>query len=188
MAPAQSYLDIDSATFSRFVNLTDPKQREWHADFSYFGANVYAYILHRYGDYVDLVSIQYYESYSRAAQAIYHDGVNASDYLIRFVKALVANHETVRVDFSSDPDVGLLISDVPLPLHKLVFGLGNGWTSGAGDDKAVFVAPDQVEAAWNALRADKVLPRGLMFWTINAEGENDIYLARDFRRILQTPA
>jgi len=57
MAPPQSYLDIYSSNWSRFVNLTDP-EREWHSDFHYFGNNVYAYILKKYAKFLDLVSIQ----------------------------------------------------------------------------------------------------------------------------------
>ena len=192
MAPPQSYLDIGSKRFSRYVNLTDTEQErhDWHGDFSYFGANVYAYILQCYGDYVDLVSIQFYESYSRAGKAVYHDGMSASDYLIRFVETLVvANEETLYVDFSNDPDVGMLgHQNVSLPLQKLIFGLGNGWTGAAGDDKALYIAPDQLEAAWTALRKRNLMPRGFMFWTINAEGTNGIYLAHELCRILQMTA
>lgn len=187
MAPPQSYLDTSNEKFSRYVNLTNT-EREWHDEFSYFGANVYAFLLQKYGQWVDLVSIQFYESYSRAAQAVYHDGMNASDYLTSFVKALVANEETMYVDFSDDPNVGMLGQNVSLPLKKLVFGLGNGWTSvgiHSDDEKALYIAPEQLEIAWRILQNDNILPRGFMFWTINLEGLNGIYLARDLNRILK---
>jgi len=89
MAPPQSYLDLSSSKFSRYVNLTDD-ERQWHSEFSYFGANVYAYVLHKYGHWVDFVSLQFYESYSKAAQAVYYDGIAPSNYLQRYVEDLIA--------------------------------------------------------------------------------------------------
>jgi hypothetical protein len=76
MAPPQSYLDVTNSNFSRFVNLTDPV-RSWHAEFSYFGANVYAYILSKCGEYIDFVSIQFYESYSKASMVVNDDKIFA---------------------------------------------------------------------------------------------------------------
>lgn len=189
MAPPQSYLDIDSTKFSRFVNLTDP-QREWHSDFHYFGANVYAYILQKYASSIDLVHIQFYESYSKAGLAVYHDLIAPSEYLVCFVEALVLNQETMIVDFSEDPDssVNALQRNVSLPLEKLVIGLGNGWTSvDGGDEKALYVSPEQLEILWKRLSRRRSLVRGFMFWTIDEEGRGGICLAKELRKILDSP-
>jgi hypothetical protein len=186
MAPPQSYLDTEMTGFSRYVNLTDTSSNRdgWHGDFSYFGANVYAYLLSCYGDSIDLVSVQFYESFSRAGKAIHHDGMTVSDYLIRYVCGLGLNNETLFVDFSKDPEVGFLgPQSVSLPLRKLVFGLGNGWTGG-DDQRAIYMAPDQLELAWNVLADLDLSPRGFMFWSIMQEGVNGIYLARELDRIM----
>ena len=190
MAPPQSYLDIYSSSFSRFVNLTD--QREWQKaqDFHYYGANVYAYILQKFGPYIDLVSIQFYESYSKAAEAVYHEGISARDYLVSFVEALMDREETMFVNFYDDPEssVRMLPQNVSLPLEKLVFGLGNGWTSiDSGDEKALYISPEDLETAWIRLSRQRSLPRGFMFWTIDEEGRRGIFLAKELRKILDIP-
>lgn len=73
MAPPQSYLNFDDPSFGRYVNTT--KDRGWHDEFGYFGNNAYAYLLIGNSEsYIDLISIQLYESYSNAAMSIYRDG------------------------------------------------------------------------------------------------------------------
>jgi chitinase len=81
MAPPQPYLDVHgTGRFRRYVNLTDP-HRQWHSEFQYFGTNVYAYLLAKYDQCIDLISVQLYESYSRAAQAVRSQGIEAGKYL-----------------------------------------------------------------------------------------------------------
>jgi hypothetical protein len=179
-------LNINSSRFSRFVNLTDPtRRREPYSKFSYYGMNVYAYLVHQYGDWIDLISIQFYESYSLAAYKITQDGLNASDYLVRYIEGLVSNNQSFFVNFTEDTELGLPDQHVSLPLRKLVFGLGNGWA--ANDDKTIYISPSQLNATWQQLHAkpQSQYPRGFMFWTINLEGENGIYLANDLHKILQ---
>jgi hypothetical protein len=183
IAPPQSYLDINNVHFSRFVNLTD-NTRNWHAAFSYFGANVYAYVLQKYGHWVDLISIQFYESYSRAGESIYRYGVAPSEYLVSYIGALVQNHFTLDVNFTEDNVINLMDSNVSIPLTKIVFGFANGWAATENNDKAVFFSSRQIEIAWNALKIQNTLPRGFMFWTIDEEGMNGICYARDLSRIL----
>jgi hypothetical protein len=66
LAAPQSYLDVHGTSrFSRYVTLTD-QHRQWHGEFQYFGANVYAYLLAKSGHCIDLISVQLNESYSRA--------------------------------------------------------------------------------------------------------------------------
>ena len=123
--------------------------------------------------------------------AVYHDGVSPSEYLVHLVDALVLKQETMYVDFFTDPDrsVRLLSRNVSLPLEKLVFGLGNGWTSvDSGDEKALYIPPEELELAWNRLSRQHSLPRGFMFWTIDEEGRRGIFLANELRRILDLTA
>jgi hypothetical protein len=181
MAPPQSYLDIQNHHFSRFVNLTD--HRGFHDDFSYFGANAYAYLLEKFGEFIDLIPVQFYESYSRASQAVNQRGFSPSAYLIWYVETLLLNNETFFVDFSDDPESGLSSVNVILPLSKLVLGFGNGW---AGNEKSLFFPTEEVQIAWMSLIKRKMQPRGFMFWTIDQEGENGVVLAPDLHRILST--
>jgi len=189
MAPPESYLDITSSKFSRFVNLTD-SEREWHTEFQYFGENVYAYILQKYGAYVDFVSIQFYESFSKAAMAVNHDDMSPAEYLVCYVERLVLSHKTLDVDFSTDPEpsVNNLHRNVSFPLGKLVFGLANGWAySEKGNEKTLYISPEQLDFAWTRLSRQRSLPRGFMFWTIDEEGNRGIFLAKDLRKILDSP-
>jgi hypothetical protein len=180
-------LDIDSSRFSRYVNLTDPTHHgPPYGDFSYFGSNVYAYLVTQYGLWIDLISIQFYESYSRAAYAINVVGMNASDYLLGYVDTLIRGNASYFVNFTSDLELGLAAQNISIPLKKLVLGFGNGWTG--HNDKTVYISSDQLNSTWRQLIAkpQSHLPRGFMFWTINSEGENGIYMAKDLHNILQT--
>lgn len=183
MAPPQSYLDIHGSTdFSRAVNLTD-KTRYWHNEFSYFGSNVYAYLLHQYGPWIDLVSMQFYESYSRAAMAIFDDNVDPADYLVGYVKKMAADNYTFPVHFEQDPQTKMDGANVSLPLSKLVFGFANGWAKDSGD-KTLFFTPSKISDAWETLRTQELLPRGLMFWIIDEEGANGVNMSQDLGQLL----
>lgn len=164
MAPPQSYLDISHDRFSRRVNLTDP-HRAWHQKFSYFGENVYAYILAQCSQAIDFISIQFYESYSRAAMyvALQPDSDpddTVTNYLVFYVQALAARNFTHQVDFSSDDLLGTaaVATEFPIPLNKLVFGLANGWAS-YNREKVFCVSPQQVQVAWQRLAAQNLAPR-----------------------------
>jgi chitinase len=165
MAPPQSYLDIEESRFTRYVNLTDPS-RGWHDDFHYFGHNAYAYLLSKYGDSIDFVSVQFYESYSRAGLEVFHNNVAPATYLQNYVKDLVANKaESFFVDFDQDPSLNHSSRMVPFPLSKLVFGFANGW--GANDDEKVcYFDPEEIAIAYNALKNSNQAPRGFMFWVM----------------------
>jgi beta-glucosidase len=183
MAPAQSYLDITRSRFSRFVNLTDPT-RGWHDDFSYFGANVYAYLLARFEDYIDLISMQFYESYSQAACAVRHRSITPHDYLIQYIQGLKSAGEAFFVDFSDDTSVNMPSQLVRLPLSKLLLGFANGWAHDS--PKALLIYSTEVKAAYTSLMAaGHNLPRGIMFWTIDEEGNHDIFLTPGLNDILQ---
>lgn len=195
MAPPQSYLDPSSSAFSRYVNHTDPN-RTWHPGFSYFGRNLYAFWLAKYGEYIDLVSVQFYESYSRAAMEIAGGGdervrMTPEGYLQKYVWDLNANNQTFYVDFGSDPEItpDILTSGyVPLPVReKLVWGFGNGWTkmqTESGNEKNVYFPPECIQAAYQNLLDSMVEPRGLMFWDIHQEGLGGVVYAKEFNDIL----
>lgn len=183
MAPPQSYLDIDTSRFSRFVNLTDP-DRQWHSDFHYFGANVYAHTLAKYGDYVDLVQVQFYESYARAAMEVFDNKHSPERYLSLYnLHLVVGKNESFFVDFESDPSVGLPSQDVGLPRSKLVWGFGNGWVD-TPNDKNIYFPPESIAKAYHGLKDLNIEPRGFMFWCIGEEGRNGVYYARDLNKVL----
>jgi hypothetical protein len=165
MAPPQSYLDLATTKFSRSVNLTD-ESRGWHSDFHYFGANVYAYVLAKYGSYIDFVSIQFYESYSRAGLEIFHNKIPQQDYLYSYIKHLVVdNKESFFVDFQQDPTLNFPSSRVTFPLSKLVFGFANGW--GADEnDKVCYFETERIGMAYRQLDDAKLAPRGFMYWVM----------------------
>ena len=192
MAPPQSYLNFNTSEFSRYVNLTIPGRR-WHADFAYFGNNVYAYLLAAYGNYVDLVSVQLYESYSDAAMAIYHDSIRAEEYLYSFVMNLAIGDQTFYVNFFQDNDLKekSLSQLVKMELSKLVIGLANGW---AVDDnipldqrKSLFVPAEDCLRAYDRLRNSEygdITPRGFMVFTLDERGTRGVYLEKDIGSFL----
>jgi len=186
IAPPESYLDIyGSGRFSRYVNLTEPERR-WHPEFHYFGANGYAYLLTaKFGEFIDFVSIQFYESYSRAGMTVHEDGISPAEYLQKYVeKANVGGYLAATINFSDDAELNYPSETIRIPLSKLVFGLANGWADDGGD-KTLYMSPEQVEEAWKVFDSKGVSPRGLMFWTINEEGSNGVYFAQELSRILK---
>jgi chitinase len=180
MAPPQSYLDFHGANrFSRFTNLTDP-DREWHNEFQYFGSNVYAFMLAEFMDAIDLVSIQFYESYSRAAMMVKKFGMSPSAYLLDYIQ----QNLSLPVTFSDDPKISLADQVVHLPLSKLVLGFANGWANNQ-DEKTLYVPTKEIQEAWNELTTRDNQPRGFMFWTIDADGSDDIYFAHELSQVLK---
>jgi beta-glucosidase len=183
MAPPQSYMDLHSTSFSRYVNLTEP-DRPWHDDFHYFGANVYSYLLSKYGDYIDFVSLQFYESYSRAAMSVYHYEMAPAAYLQFYVNELVKNGQVYQVNFDEDPTLNYPSQKVSLPLSKLVFGFANGWAADSGE-KTLFFEPKDIDTAYQNLAKAGTPPRGLMYWVIGEEGKNGVYYTAALNKILK---
>ena len=214
MAPPQSYFDISSSKFSRYVNYTDTSNErdDWHNDFHYFGRNVYAYLYSKYEHYIDFVSIQFYESYSRAGLAIYHKHINPAQYLISYIQDNIdevvdttMNHQersiSFYVNFDQEPLLNYTSRDVVVPLSKLVFGFPNGWAAPAThkdkneEEKALYIDPKQIDIAYNELLTPatesspchhlNISPRGFMFWVIDEEGTNDIHFTTGLNNILR---
>jgi hypothetical protein len=192
MAPPQSYLNFGDPSFGQYVNAT--KDRGWHDDFGYFGKNAYAYLLDRYGPFIDLVSIQLYESYSDAAMSVHRDGSSPDDYLHSLIRDFaVAGDRTFLVDFGQDPELAGAVGShrVRMDLDKLVIGLANGWAVDSPDNRTLFVSAEDCRSAYLRLRNSgegrgDITPRGFMFWTIDERGRNGVYLARGIGEFLRT--
>ncbi len=185
MAPPQSYLDLSTTHFSRYVNLTDTGRR-WHSDFRfpYTGANVYAYLLARYQDAIDMISVQLYESYSRAGFSVSQLGVPPATYVESYVENLALRHEKIFIDFSQDADLNMEGQLVKVPLSKLVIGLANGWAKGKEGHKTLYLEPEDLTQAYQNLLQKGATPRGFMFWTIDEEGTNGVYMADDLNQFM----
>jgi hypothetical protein len=181
MAPPQSYFDIHTSEFSQFLNLTDPN-RSWHSDFSYFGRNLYAYWMARYGNAIDLVMVQFYESYSRAAMEITLGHFTPENYLQQYVWDLN--------QFPQGPGWWIDLGDaagpefVSVPLSKLVWGLCNAWCRTENQGRHYYFPSVVLNAAYQNLWDWMLEPRGFMFWEIRNEGMDGIYYARDLNSIL----
>lgn len=141
--------------------------------------NVYAYIMAKYGDYIDFCSVQFYESYSRAAYSISKLGTTPELYLHNYLVDLGLRREKFRVKFEEDPELGMETQLVKMPLNKLVIGLANGWADGV---KHVYISPEQVAAAYNN---SGFKPRGFMFSTIDEEGTKGVFFAKGMNNLLQ---
>jgi len=183
MAPPESYLDTTRSEFSRSVKGTYPEP--WHREFTYHGANVYAYILAKWGDAIDFVFLQFYESYSHGAYRVNEEGVRPDEFLVEYVDDLVKKGERYLVNFEDDASVGLENQFVDLPLDKLVFGFANGWAGGGGE-KVFFAAEGEIEAAYEALESRGRAPRGMGYWVISNEGDRGIFLTRALNKVLKT--
>jgi hypothetical protein len=131
MAPAQSYLDVHG------LNPDGSIARMAQGHFL-LGQNVYAYLLKRYWDWIDMVSIHFFESYSRATLSVYGKSVAPSAYLASFVQKLASSGGRSYVDVEQDPDIGMQGDNVTLPLSKAVLGFTNEWVDN-GDEKTLFV-------------------------------------------------
>ena len=143
---------------------------------------MYAYLLAHYGHAIDMVSIQLYESYSRAAYAIYELGISPSDYLDSYVEDLTLRHEKFWVQFSQDPTIEMESQSVKLPLSKLVIGFANGWA--VEGDKTLYIDPSDIASAYTRLSERGRTLRGFMFWTIDEEGSNGVYMADALNKVL----
>mmetsp|Transcript_12864 Transcript_12864/g.19535 ORF Transcript_12864/g.19535 Transcript_12864/m.19535 type:complete len:422 (+) Transcript_12864:18-1283(+) len=190
MAPAQSYLDMSTCNFSRRVNLT-PHEPDWHPEFPYHGANVYAYLLAKWGAYMDFICVQFYEGYSHANYQITRRNAAPSTYVYDYVMQLKHQGQGYFVNFENDPDLEMSNTTnqfVNVPMDKLVIGLANGWA--VGSDKFLYMDPRDVGVAYARLLEDDLDAsssppfRGFMFWVIEEEGTNDVHLASALNDIL----
>jgi len=156
LVPAQSYLDPTTENFNR--NLTNA-YADFHPDFHYRGMNCYAYLLAASpANTFDLVTIQLYESWSRASQAL-QSGVPGASYLESFA------HDALSGWYVNFDDPLLRVSGrvwVQIQPAQLVIGL----SFGDGTGKVVYFPPEQVAASYGA----SLRPRGYAFWCISLDG------------------
>jgi len=185
ITPAESYLDFSTEKFSRYVNLSYPND-DWHQDFLYHGSNVYAYILAKYEKSIDMISIQLYESYTHAAYNITQLGMNPVKYLTNYISSLVkeeyGDKHGYMVHFD-DELIDFKRQFVHVPLNKLVIGLANGWA--LNSNKHYFFNPQHVGEAYKWLRQNKLVIRGFMFWCVELEGENSVYLTPGLNQFMK---
>lgn len=184
LAPSQSYLDSESSQFDIELNHAP----SWKPDFHYHGRNWYAYWLAFYGHSklptglivptFDWISIQLYEGWSRANDALASRGIPFDDYLFNLVE---------KMDKGWDVDFGDLggRKTISVSRDRLVIGLANGWTQPYPPErKFLFISPYQLRTGWN-----RVKTAGFMFWTIAEEGKlvngSLLYLAKELANILQ---
>ena len=213
MAPPQSYLDVQSdptttktmmefgvsgGPFSTKLNLPPLLSPTWHPEFHYTGYNSYAPLLLLH-DAMDFISIQFYETWSRANYEINHQKVDPSTYLVQYVEQLLHRNQGYHVIFPSkdlvhfqenhdkgQPSSSQMVKKfIPIPVNKLVFGFANGWALNRKDGGAIFFHPSDVRKAFETLRQrnQSFVPRGCMFWCIGTEGERGIYLAKGLNEI-----
>jgi len=158
MAPAQSYLDVQTSEFN--LQLNNPPADPWMQDFLYAGRNTYAYLLAHFGaDTFDLVDVQFYEGWSRAHYAITNQSVPVGEYLDTWLGTLAGGWQ---VDFAaaSRPPASVAVSPerVLVGTHIVYDGI---------PPKFQAFTPSQLQAAWASLQAaGRPTPRGVMFWCV----------------------
>ena len=186
MAPAESYLDVLATDdqFSLDLNLFprwyESKDRQMIKDhkFSQAGRQCYAYVIHRAGiDSFDWVSIQLYESFSRFVYettiVAERDGENVvSAQMDAMRRRAVAGFDGIDIVL---PNYGRV--RIQVPPWKLVFGFANGWADGA---KIVKVERRALNRLFVRLKT-----AGLMFWTIEEEGKNGLFLAKEINEAIE---
>jgi hypothetical protein len=167
LVPAQSYFDESTEEFN--LSLLN-SYAEWHPEFHYHGRNGYAYVWAAAPPHTfSLVTVQLYESWSRADQALLtapSASAGAQQYLQQWWTRLTDG--SWAVDFGNITD-GLRVSGrhiIAIEPSQLVVGLSRGDEAG----KSAFIWPEDAAAAWG--RTDPHMrPRGFAFWNIAMEGQ-----------------
>eukprot|EP00593_Proboscia_inermis_P017080 CAMPEP_0171304504 /NCGR_PEP_ID=MMETSP0816-20121228/14231_1 /TAXON_ID=420281 /ORGANISM="Proboscia inermis, Strain CCAP1064/1" /LENGTH=313 /DNA_ID=CAMNT_0011784619 /DNA_START=58 /DNA_END=999 /DNA_ORIENTATION=+ len=188
MAPAESYLDSmatdvdDSQLFSLDLNILPSAWMRSERDrsiinssgFSHAGRQCYAYVLKKAGiDTFDWVAIQLYEGFSRylhETTRIQPESLDSTEAIFRRADAFYRGY-----DVNNMPSYGKV--NIKIPPHKLVIGVANGWADGV---KFAKISSDDVAQAQRLLLekyGPKGLFRGAMFWTIEEEGNDGIFMA-----------
>ena len=161
LAPPQSYFDITTKQFNRFLNNSDP---HFHPEFHYMGRNGYAYILAAApAGTFDLVEVQLYETFAPALRSL-DAGMLGEDYL-RLWAANLLGGWMINVTDPLLPLKGLV--SVHLDSSRLIAGLS--FAPGGSAGRSAFFWPDQIRQAYQA--AEPLWrPRGYAFWNIALEG------------------
>jgi len=163
LSPAQSYLDVENTAFSLNVNLS----QSWALSFPYHGANVYAYLVAKYDQYIDAYLLQVDEGWSRAGYAISITR-RIDRYFANLVRQMTVTGWMVR--FSQVPSTLLRDLRIKIDPRKLIIILANGWATpqqapNFTQPKFSLFWPEAIRPSW-----DPSLYRGFGFWEINFEG------------------
>lgn len=179
LAPPQSYFDVTTQEFNRFLNNSDP---QWHPEFHYMGRNSYAYLLAAApAGTFDLVEVQLYETFSPALRSL-DMGMPGDEYLRLWSKALLAGWK-INVTDPMLPLKGL----VPVHLEPSRFIAALSFAPGSSAGRSAFFWPDQVQRAYQEADPSK-RPRGYAFWNIAMDGSkvNDTSQKVHFARSLNS--
>ncbi|GMH85926.1 hypothetical protein TrST_g9946 [Triparma strigata] len=165
MAPPESYLDIQTTEFSKYVNLTYPSD-DWNIDppFSYHGHNTYALPLAMHPDAFDFINFQIYETKSHASYNTTILGTEQADYLVSYINMLL--HTPLTVDFSTDEDfssLGLQTIDIQ---DKIVVGF-----IAAGGIGGPITAANATKAYQQVEEMGEGNIRGWFYWCLADDGD-----------------
>jgi hypothetical protein len=165
LVPAQSYFDESTEEFN--LSLLN-NYEEWHPDFRYHGRNCYAYVWAAAPPRTfSLVTVQLYESWSRADEALLtapSASAAAQEYLQKWWARLTDGSWTVVFGNAT----GLRVSGrrvMAVDPSQLVVGFSRGDAAG----KSAFISPEDAATAW-VQTAPHLRPRGFAFWNIAMEG------------------
>lgn len=185
MAPAESYLDASinpGSIDGKFSLDLDLPPRAWASDryhasaedveliqskgFSHAGRQCYAYVLAKAGmDTFDWISIQFYESYSPFAHDAHRRKLDQLDALMIRIHRLIEGYKVTDLPLESSE------YEIKVPASKLVLGIANKWADGL---KVCKVESSSVKTAYEStLEKYGEGFLGVMFWTIEEEGEDD---------------
>lgn len=187
MAPAESYIDPSTSEYSLSLLHDYPEYSTLQPDFKYHGRNVYAYLLSKYNNSFDFITIQLYEGYSHALYNLYYTKtISVSEYLYRLIMNLKNGW---MVNYNSVPELMLESQIVAIEPHRLVIGLANGW---AGDGKFLLIYPDDLQEAYNYMKENNIILKGFAFWNILDEGKisvqnteyGPVWLAKELNSII----
>ncbi len=179
MAPAESYLDATAhpgtidATFSLRLDLPPRAWTSSHASeedkkiingFSHAGRQCYAYVLAKAGvESFDFISIQLYEGYSPYVYEVGRQQANPVEAIMRRIDGFISGYHVDKMPLSSTD------YKVKLPPSKLVIGVANRWADGV---KFCKIDPNTLVTCFEITKkkyGEGFL--GVMFWTVEEEGE-----------------
>jgi len=159
MAPPQSYFDVTTHQFNRFLNNTDP---HFHPDFHYRGRNSYTYLWAAApAGTFDLVEVQTYETFGPALRGL--QSMSGSEYLQTWAADLLRGW-VINVTDPLLPQTGLL--PVAVPPSRLLIGLSFG---GGGGGRSACFWPESIRIAFETAEPSQ-RPRGYAFWNIGQDG------------------
>lgn len=188
LTPCESYLDV----YNYYFDFSLKHAYLEYPEFPYHGENTYAYLVAKYPDAWDIISVQLYESWSHANYQISEVKVPASAFLQMWARQIMHGW---YVNFALTPGIDIASQYVKVPPQKLVLGLANGWTGSTTNSskvKALYIPSAEVADAivgLNSSNASLAL-RGVMFWSIKYEGmpisgsTTPVWLAKEMNDVL----